>query len=166
MMQETTKLFLILVEANIDLDNILEGSTNKYFNGKTTDDLPSGSTNKFMTLAEEAMLSAIVTTGSIDDYQYTLVSTATYTALVSDYILLVNYTSTGACAITLPAISTLTGNKKKYNIVDNAGNAGTNNITINRGGGDTIMGDTSAAITNNNNAFTIISDGVSNWLII
>mgnify|MGYP006254448733 FL=1 len=30
-----------------DTDGLAEGSTNKYFNGKTTDDLPEGSTNKY-----------------------------------------------------------------------------------------------------------------------
>ena len=32
---------------NVSLDNIPEGSTNKYFSDKTTDDLPEGDTNKY-----------------------------------------------------------------------------------------------------------------------
>lgn len=53
----------------------------------------------------------------------------------------------------------------KVRVVDKSGNAGSNNITVNTEGSQTINGETSAILNNDFEAVTFQSDG-SNWFIV
>jgi len=102
---------------------------------------------------------------TLDNYTYTLISNtdSPYSVLVSDNSIGVD-TSTAAVTVNLPAIST--SGKKMYAITDITGNAGTNNITVNRGGSDLINGVTSQTISAAYNTLTLLNDNSSNWFFI
>jgi hypothetical protein len=51
-------------------------------------------------------------------------------------------------------------------VKDESGAAGTNNITVSRGGTDTIDGATSTAISSNYGAVTVISNGSGAWFTL
>lgn len=72
-------------------------------------------------------------------------------------------TSSNAVTVTLGSVDVYEGSIVK--VVDKAGNASTNNITVNTGGSETINGETSVVINNNFEALTFQSDG-SNWVIV
>ena len=68
-------------------------------------------------------------------------------------------TSGGACTPTLP-----TGIPKGWKvIIQDNGSAGSNNITITRGGSDTINGGTTLVISSNYGRRTLYSDGAGAW---
>lgn len=74
----------------------------------------------------------------------------------------VTYSATGATAITLPSVGSLVDPiKVRYEIVDAADNASTNNITISATAGN-IDGQTSAVISSNGASLVIYNDG-SEW---
>lgn len=94
----------------------------------------------------------------------TTVNAATYDLLVTDYILHVTYTGTGAVtSLTLPSAQVVSG--RVIHIKDAGGNAGTNNITIDTEGSETIDGSATAVINSNYSAYSLYSDG-SNWFVI
>ena len=94
----------------------------------------------------------------------TTVNAATYDLLVTDDIVHVTYTGTGAVtSLTLPTAQTLSG--RTIIIKDAGGNAGTNNITIDTEGAQTIDGSATAVISANYDSITLYSDG-TNWFII
>jgi len=93
----------------------------------------------------------------------TTVNTATYSLLVTDLILNVTYTATGApITITLPTAQVVTG--RSIVVKDAGGNASTNNITIDTEGAETIDGAATAVIAADYNSINLYSDG-SNWFI-
>jgi hypothetical protein len=104
---------------------------------------------------------------SISSYSITSIGIgdSPYDLLLTDDVVFID-TTTGKITINLNLISTLTDNKKKYTLVDSGGNGSINNVTINKHTTDTVMGDTSILIDNNYNSLTLISDSVSNWLLI
>lgn len=89
----------------------------------------------------------------------TIVSTSSYIIKSTDVSIAVTYTPTGTVTLTLPSASTLA----EFSITDEGGNAGTNNITINRSGSDTIMGETSLIINGDYNSINLYSDGGTGW---
>lgn len=91
----------------------------------------------------------------------TTVITGTYTIMTTDQIIAVTYTSTGAVTLTLPPAT----NTIRIVIADEGGNAGTNNITINPDGSDTIIGESSIIINDDYNSLSLYSDGTSKWFI-
>jgi len=94
----------------------------------------------------------------------TTVNAATYDLLVTDSILHVTYTTTGAVtSLTLPTAQATAG--RTITIKDAGGNAGTNNITIDTEGSETIDGDSTWVINGNYDWLILYSDG-SNWFII
>jgi hypothetical protein len=106
--------------------------------------------------------------GAVPVYTRTVVSAVgPYFILVTDEIIGID-TSSNVVTVTLPQITSLgtTNNYKKYNIVDEGGNATNNNITLATTGGDTINKAASPLlISNNNDAISLYSDGSSNWVI-
>lgn len=92
----------------------------------------------------------------------TTVNAATYNLLVSDYILNVTYTGTGAVAINLPSDQAVAG--RVIHIKDAAGNAGTYNITVNAAGARYIDGSAIYVMSSNYNAISVYSDG-TDWFI-
>lgn len=87
-----------------------------------------------------------------------------YTALISDHIVAVTDTS-ALRTITLPGAATA-GAGFTLTIKDESGNALVNNITIQRGGADTIEGGvTLKLLAVNFGSLTLYSDGVSKWFV-
>lgn len=85
------------------------------------------------------------------------------------------YTATGAVTYTLPSASSMwdsvNSRGKMFTIQDIGYNAGTNNITINRAGSDTIACSTGAAATSavintNNGGLQIVATSASTWAVI
>jgi|6_EtaG_2_1085325.scaffolds.fasta_scaffold06733_2 hypothetical protein len=105
------------------------------------------------------------TTGSKSNHNInlTVVNTSVYTILASDVLLNVTYPSTGTCVITWPTALMELG--RKVIIKDASLNAGTNNITIIGGSGETIDGDSEWLINGDGDWLDLYSDG-SNLLII
>jgi len=99
-----------------------------------------------------------------NNYEYVAINAATYTALVTDRIIGVLYSVTGICTITLPQISTITGNKKRYTIVDEGGNAAINNIIIQGSGGDTINGGT-FTLNGNYDSVALYNNTTTGWFV-
>ncbi len=108
-----------------------------------------------------------VSIGSSMQNNRTVVNSSTYTIGNSDLIIGVTYTSTGSVTITLPAVSNSNAGRLLH-IVDEGGNAGINNITINvnNSGTETINGNTSASITSNYSSISIYNNGSTKWFII
>lgn len=90
------------------------------------------------------------------------ITASSYTILVSDDLIACNHSS--PLTITLPAASSVSEGRK-YTIKDESGNAGTNNITINRAGSDTIDGETSIIINGNYDSVVIYRGASSSWYI-
>lgn len=95
--------------------------------------------------------SGTLTWSGPNKYSRTVVGTSTYTVLSTDDIVAVTYTTTGACTITLPAISSI--GSVKISIVDEGGNSGTNNIIVAYATGDYLLG-----LDGNSNTYLINSD--------
>jgi len=92
----------------------------------------------------------------------TTVNAATYSLLVTDFILHVTYTGTGAVAVTLPTAQSVSG--RMITVKDAGNNAGTNNITISTQGAELIEFGASVIINANGNSVDIYSDG-TDWFV-
>ena len=93
----------------------------------------------------------------------TTVNVATYDLLITDYILHVIYTITGAVtSLTLPTAQTTAG---RTIVIKDAGlTAGTNNITIDTEGSEKIDGANTLVINSNGSSISLYSDGIG-WFI-
>lgn len=97
---------------------------------------------------------------------YVTASGATYTipalsAVSNVETVISTYSLTGAQTITLPAGT----DGRVVRVIDGAGNAGTNSITINRAGSDTIMGGTTFTINLNYGGVALIFvNATTNWV--
>ncbi len=93
----------------------------------------------------------------------TEVTTATYTVLVTDYHISVQYTDTGTQTTTLPAISA-SNHGQIYHIKDADYNANTNNITIATTGADTVDELATQAIQGDGDCVTVVANNTTkNW---
>lgn len=87
--------------------------------------------------------------------------TANYTAVAGDE--LIAYTALAAArTVTLPAANSVPAGYELI-VQDWAGAAGTNNITVQRAGSDTVDGGTSVAIATDYGAATFVSNGSNAW---
>jgi hypothetical protein len=94
----------------------------------------------------------------------TTVSAATYDLLITDDILHVTYTSTGAVtSLTLPTAQATEG--RTIVIKDAGGNAATNNVTIDTEGSELIDGKATYTLNNDYESITLYSMG-GNWYVI
>lgn len=90
-------------------------------------------------------------------------SSATYTLTTADgRVMILADSSSNAITINLPVASENSG--RIVNIKDKGGNAGTNNITIDPNGSETIDGGATVAISSNYGSMTVLCDG-ANWHI-
>lgn len=101
---------------------------------------------------------------NLNTFNRIVVNTNNYTLQEDDDLIGVEYTTIGIVTINLPAINSFT-TMKSYTIVDEGGNANTNNITINANVLDTIIGSDTIVLSENYNAVTIYHNGVSKWFI-
>lgn len=105
-----------------------------------------------------------------DSYNYVYIVSTTnptaYNALTTDNMIGVD-SLLGVMNITLPPISTITGGRKIYRIVDESGNANKGNKKINilPSGGDTINLGTVVSISNAQGSISIFSNTTNNWVI-
>ena len=97
------------------------------------------------------------------DYVTTDVSSTPYTVLAENEILHITHTATAAVTINLRAAATA-GDGAWLKIVDAGGNAGTNNVTIDGSGSETINGAETFVISADYAAVEIYTDG-SNWFV-
>ena len=94
----------------------------------------------------------------------TTVAAATYDLLVRDLLVHVDYTTTGAVtSLTLPTAQVADGRRVIIKDVD--GNAGTNNITIDTEGSETIDGAATLVIAADYGFAELYCDG-TNWFIL
>lgn len=103
----------------------------------------------------------------VDYGDRTNISTTTYTIVALDFgggNNILGLTNSGARTITLPLASAVTG--KIIWLVDEAGTAATNNVTINATGGNTILGASSLVLSENYASVGLYSDGSSKWFIV
>lgn len=94
----------------------------------------------------------------VDDEKVTTSVTTNYTT--SDEEVIYVDTSGGAVTVTLASADVADGNQ--ITIIDSGGSSGTNNITIDTEGTETIDGSSSITIENDSSARTVSSDG-TNW---
>jgi hypothetical protein len=89
---------------------------------------------------------------------------ANTTLTVDDAGLVLVNASGGARTITLPAANALGGRPIRYQIekTDNSANA----VTVQRAGSDTIEGATSVVLSGQWASVTLVSDGVSGWVVL
>ena len=107
------------------------------------------------------LLDENVTFSGAMNVNITTINAATYDILSSDYLLHVTYTTTAAVtSLTLPTAQVISG--RVIIIKDANGNAGTNNITVDTQGSETIDGQATFILNNNYQTVNIYSDG-SNW---
>ena len=95
----------------------------------------------------------------VDSAPPTTVAAATFTVLTTHVTLEVDYTATGAVTITIDSDNAVAG--RRFYIVDTGGNAGTNNITINTEGAETINGEVSGIIAADYESWEVYSDGTN-----
>ena len=94
----------------------------------------------------------------------TVVAAATYDLLITDEVLHVTYTGTGAVtSLTLPTAQATNG--RMFIIKDAGGGASTYNITIDTEGAETIDGSDTLVLNSDYAAVILYSDG-TNWFII
>lgn len=109
-------------------------------------------------------LTATNTQAAIDEQSFARTQEVTTTPVTLDnsaqYILV---DTTAARTLNLPSAS---GAKYIYYIKDKTGSAGTNNITINKAGSDTIDGATSKVLDTNYDTIVLVSDGTSKWSVM
>ncbi len=92
------------------------------------------------------------------DPPVTILNAATYILLISDRIVHVIYTTTGpVTSLTIPTALVTDG--KEFTIKDAGGNAGTNNITVDTEGGETIDGSPTYVLDLDYESLTLYSDG-------
>ena len=147
---------------NLTVSNI--GLTGNTINTSSGDlNLNSFSNDIFM---PNVSVSSLTSIGSIllqagQFVSITTVNAATYDLLITDYIVNVTYTSTGAVtSLTLPTAQTTIG--RVIHVKDAAGNATTNTITIDTEGSEKIDGEDTFVISVNYNSVSFYTDG-SHW---
>lgn len=89
---------------------------------------------------------------------YATVTTGNLT-VARERAVFVNKTSGAATTITLPPISAGSTGRRLITVLDQKGDAATNNITVTPNGGDTIMGAASYVIARNYGAVTLVDNG-------
>jgi hypothetical protein len=135
---------------------------------ETKSELADANAGQYKFKVDESLILTIDDDGIVVEggmrMRVTEVTAATYDLASNDYILDVTYTATGAVtSLTIPTAQTVAG--RIIVIKDSAGNAGTNNITVDTEGGQNIDGSATAIISGDYDSITLYCDG-NNWFII
>ncbi len=101
---------------------------------------------------------------SVSTFTRTEITSSTYSVLTSDYYVGVNFTGSGGSTLSLPNAAAMNSGQTVI-IKDESGTAGTNNIIINAGSGETIDGQTSQTIESNYGAISLYSNGIDKYFI-
>ncbi len=130
----------------------------------TTYQIPLNTELNWTTLS--AFLQAIADSAQCTSFQKFAARNATASPItvsaITDCVVISNLAVAGAVTVNLPAGA----DKQVFIIVDGKGDAGTNNITINRAGGDTIRGATSLVIDRNYGAVLVIYNAATtDWKV-
>jgi hypothetical protein len=97
-------------------------------------------------------------------HNVTTVNAATYDMQVTDYIMHVTYTATGAVtSLTLPSAQAVSG--RFFIVKDGAGNAGTYSITVDTEGSEKIDWADTLVINGDNDSAIIYSDGTNYFVV-
>ena len=127
--------------------------------------IPVGSNGQLL-VADSTQTSGVrwdTSTTSVTVLPFARVNNATYTMLTTDVILAVVITGSSTCAITLV---TAPSNGRLLIVRDQSGAAGTRNITLVAGSGDTIEGSSTYVINTNNGKVAFYYDATAkNWLL-
>ncbi len=86
------------------------------------------------------------------------VDAATYAVLATDNKILVTYSATGACTVTIPTAEIAVVGRK-LSILDSGGDSSTSNITVATEASETIDGAATATISTDNGSLNLVSDG-------
>jgi hypothetical protein len=155
---------LILRASNFYADNIYDkaGSGAPAFpNGLKTNTISERTTDTGVTIVD-VLIPSVNVQHSVQD-----VAASTATLDGTKYFVGVSYTVTGTVTITLPAAAALIG--VPITIADTGANAAANNITINRAGSDTIIGNavgqTSAIISSNGSVLRFIAINATTYKV-
>jgi hypothetical protein len=149
---EITTLTTENVTANVVCANV---------NVQTNEIVPkSGNT---LSLSSATFVTANIFQASCIDYKRTIVTSNAYAIKSDDDIIAV--LSNTFVTITLPEITTLVNNRKRYVITDEKGDACINNIKISPSGSDKIVGGDFMLIQGNYMSISIYSDEIDNWFI-
>ena len=97
------------------------------------------------------------------EWNVTTVNAATYSVVATDHILHITYSNTNPCTVTIPAAQLSAGRVLIFK--DSDGNAGTNNVTIDTGGAETIDGAATYVMNTDYESVTMFSSG-SHWYVI
>lgn len=101
------------------------------------------------------------------DYSISPIITNDYNIDINnDYDIYQIDTTSNIINFILPEITTLTNNKRIYNIVDVGGNLNNNNCNINISGSDTIQGSNSYIMNINYSNTKLCSNTINKWLIL
>ena len=129
----------------------------------STDLTTTGNTTLGDAAADTLTVNATVYIQAGQNINVTTVNAATYDLLTTDYVLNVTYTVTGpVTSLTLPTAQTVDG--RIIHIKDAGGLAGTNSITVDTQGSETIDGNSTYVLNTNHEAISIYSDG-TNWYV-
>lgn len=163
----TTIAYDLVVNGNSNLSNISlgTGSINSlnFPSGQTMPAVSDGITVKSGDFGIDTLDSSgnsVVINPQI--FQRTEADTEVYLLGQSEHILGVTRTTVGTSKVVLPPTSSLTGGRTYY-IVDEGGNANTNNITIWATGADTILGTSSLVMNVNYMSVGVYTNGSGGW---
>lgn len=171
------------IQANVDIGNVTELTLDTLtanvicattelqtdvINEKTMDAgvTVDGVVNKDSNVTAEIVTANIIDAPYLLDYKRTIVDSSVYMIDQSDDIVAVKATANGAVTVTLPLISSMFRKRKRFAIVDEAGHAGANSITILTTSPDKIFAGGSWMLSGDFNAVQIYSDEVDNWYAI
>lgn len=154
----------VLIGSTTDLGRKLQVTGSAYITDSLLlGNLPAGANTDSVVVINSNVVKKISTSVNRSPL-YNAQSGTTYTVLTTDASTIIGLSNTAARTITLAAANAYPAGTIIW-FKDEAGTAGTGNITINRAGADTIDGATSAVIATNYGLIGIYTNGSNAWFI-
>jgi hypothetical protein len=146
----------------------VEKYSNQTGNGFVVNDMASDVCTLFALLKQAVQKFAVQSDGMANVLGlslgvYTLTTGTTYTVTAAETIVLVDSATGGAKTITLPLATTYTG--RIIVVKDAKGTAGTDNITVDGNGSETVDGTANVVINTNYGKVGLVSDGTK-WSVV